>query len=390
MPRTKEVYDGRTWTAQQERIAQALAENHWLVEQLGKEWCERELLFKERRIIGEVHPLFFRLGSSLSGDRRLIRDLRFFLDHMASRFPGLLRKLMADRDRQYTVSTMYQLHAFCVLRQRGFQCDWEPRTVGDRRADVYVPLTGDRQLFIEAFTVFPMQDDRVHDELSNWLRIQVNAIPDLAYMVSPWFQGCLTQEKAKWLLEAIRRDIASGELPRAPIERIEKTYTFDGIPVATVKYELSDDGKGFFAGPGQEVVRQGENAAHIKNKLLDKLEKFQLPPRPALSCYLMCLENYWGGLIDVVDALKGNPKMAITRDGRFRDTRDPNGVIHHKKGWNLSEVDCIIVVERPSNEWTRDDVKFLMNEQGLLSRDEAESLFFDPQEKKPPLVLSRK
>jgi|GEM_PF-5056498 len=382
MPRTKEVYDGKTWTAEQERIKHALDEHAWLMEKLDEEWCQQELLFSERRPRREVHPLFFHLGSSLFGDHRFIRDLRFFLDEMPKRFSGLIGKFKMDRDRQNTISRIYQLHAFCVLQRRGVICDWEPPTVGDKRADLHIPLSKGRELFLEAFTVFPMQDDRIHDEQSDWLRVQVNKIPNLAYMVCPWFQGCLTEKRAKFLLEAMKRDIASGELPKRLDERIERTYMYDDLPVAKVEYELSEDGEGLFSGPGQSTSREND-AAHIKFKLLDKLEKFQLPPRPALSGFLMCLETHWGDFVDVVDALKGNPKIAVTPNGQFRDIRDPNGVIHHEKGSNLANLDCIIVVEQPSNDWTRKNTRFLMNEQGFLVRDEVENLFFSKPEELP-------
>lgn len=377
MTRKKEVFDGRTWTAQQDMVRQALAENPWLIEQLGKEWCDAELLFSERKPIDDVHPLYFYLGSSVLGDRRITRNMRFFLDQEPSRFNSLLKKLK-ERDRENVRAMLMQLHAFCILRQRGIACTWEPPTVGKRSADLGIPLADGKMLFLEVFTVFPPISDRLHDKLTDKLRVEVNAIPGLAYYVSPWIQGSLDEKRAAFLLESIKQEIASGALPQLPGEKVEKTYAYEGFPITKVEYWLSEDGEGYWTGSGQSDARI-DDAAHIKSKFLDKLAKFQLPPKPALGGYLMCLDTMFGDFHDVLDAVKGQQKLAVTRDGEFRDIRERNGVVHHEKGANIANVDCIVVVKQPSNDWTNENMKVLMNtDQNELTKEEVEGLFLDP------------
>ncbi len=259
-------------------------------------------------------------------------------------------------------------------------CSWEPPTVKPKVADIGISYNAET-IFVEVLTLVESEEDQEQRRILDQLRIRINAIPNNCYCVSPWFNYPLNEEAAKKFLAFIEDRVHSGELPTNPNERLEIEWHSDGMPYGKVTFYLSSVSRGFWSTQGTSQIRMLD-AFRVKKRILSKLEegKFQLSPRPALGGFILCLQDYWTHFDDVVDAVKGTDALTFSTPGKMQSIRKQDGVIHHPKGENLSLVDFIVVVENPRENWTKKNMRFLHNEQGLLTRKEVIGLFLDAEQ----------
>lgn len=374
-----EVYDGKTWTFQHQEIQQLFAGNPWLLQAFGEEWCRRELLFPDRRRQEIVHPLFFRFGP-LGRGAHLIESLRIFKESQpATRFGSFLGKLRADRSN--VDAHINNLIAYCYLHRRGACPQWEPPMPdgheSDKRPDIGIPHAKGL-IYTEVMTIAESEADRRHSDAILGLRKRVNAIPNIVHDVSVSFGLGFQLGDIEDIFSFIEEQIRSGRLPKEEdAEGMELEFEKNRRPIVSIRFYKTDGRRGAWMGSGGPTMHRSDSR-RAKGKILEKLKEdcYQLPPRPALGGYMICLDDYYMRPDDVVDAIVGSQGFVFsTVEGQSRSVRLQDGIIHHKGGVKIADVDFVVVVDRTLEEWNAQHMRVIMNEHPLIPRMEIEQIF---------------
>jgi len=376
-----EVYDGRTWTCQHKEIQQLFNDNPWLIQASAKSWCNQELLFSDLRKQELVHPLFFRFGP-LGLGAHLIDNIRIFKDTQPeTRLSGFLGKLRNDRPN--VDAHLNNLNAYCYLQRREVTPQWEPpmphNCPSNKRPDLGIPHEKGL-IYTEVMTIGEAEADRCYSNAVLDLQARVNAIPGLVYDVLVAFSLGFQLNDIEEVFSFIQEKILSGSLPQSPDEEVKIEYGNIGRPIASIHFSKTNGRRGaWMMSGGPTKIRMDSRRA--KRAILEKLKEecFQLPPKPALGGYIICLDATYMRPYDVQDAIIGNQGFAFsTVEGQSHTIRLQDGVIHDENGAKLVDVDFVVVVDRTHEEWRQKNMQIIMNTHALISREKVENIFLSP------------
>ncbi len=325
-----DLFVGTTMNDQVANIKELLKKYPDLVGLFGSEWLEA--LAQPGQDINSVHPLFWYFANPFENEPFAQSILR--LEKEVKSYKSFVSELKATTNFGQLTGSIREIETYNALRQKDLDVVWKPTIEGsDKVPDLLI--NGSRPIYLEIFSVTQSEEEIKEERTHNALQAGINKIKGNPFLISTTYKKGFNSEAVNGALQFINDQINSLKNQSIGNER-EVSYVVDGAEILDITFRPSSSGRGFWASGGGETIAFN-NSGRIKNKILDKIQGFQLPPKESknhLNGYLIFLEPILYSPYDVVAAVQGQPTISF-RIGADADeppieghARD--GVIHHK------------------------------------------------------------
>lgn len=318
---------------------------------LGKAWVEKAFeKNKERR---QTPPLAWILLDDKK-NISFLNSIQKLIDTDYSRLSSLIKNDLKKP------SSLYELKPLCTELEayRHFATklgdaaiEFRPQIEGTGMEGDLKIGTGDKKIFIEILTVIDDQVTITQNQLSTRLSDMIDHfVEKRGIIVSIAYHRILTPE----MVARIFKDLKEFVLSTDPPGELSITRE-DGQEIATVEIEKNaneDDGyTSGWTGPGRGISVGNRE----KNKILDKLDKYQFPETADFKGLIIHLDSMLSGEENILNAILGMQTLRVDIEtGETIFTRSKNGIIHDKRA---KKIDFIAYYRRSQIE----DLTLLVN-----------------------------
>ena len=328
----EDLFVGTTMKDQVANIKELLKKYPDLVELFGSEWLEA--LAQPGQDINSVHPLFWYFANPFENESFAQSILRLMNEVKSHK--SFVSELKATTNFGQLTGSIREMETYNALREKSLDVVWKPAIEGsDKVPDLLI--NGKQPIYLEIFSVTQSEEEIKEERTRNALQAGINKIKGNPFLISLGYKKGFNSEVVNGALQFIDEQINSLKGQEIGDERErEITYAVNGVEVLKITFRPSSNGRGFWASGGGETIAFN-NSGRLKNKILDKIQGFQLPPKESknhLNGYLIFLEPILYTPYDVVAAVQGQPTISFRIgadvdeppiEGHARD-----GVIHHK------------------------------------------------------------
>lgn len=378
-----EPFTGVTIQEEADRISALIQKHPQLVTYLGQDFLDS--LMKVGQNTEEVHPLFFYLQNDWVNENFAKALIELSGE---SGFKSYVEVLKSRKEFATLISTIREVEAFYFFKViKKIEVVWKPNVAGKGEKGPDLLLKTPQPIYLEILTITDEKEEVEKNKVQNRLYAAINKLSDNPYLVRIKFEQPF---KMAMLPEAT--DCITEAINHAKSQNLDDYKTEfqqnDQVIFSLELMKLPDGGKGKWIATHHRG--QGSNASmKIKNKLLNKVEEFQLPPKQTethLNGYLIFLEpiSYTGH--DLISAVMGQHQITFslpTNDERQEPKfgHKDNGVTHHrhwsdnKIGENLDFIAATkaIVANGPFHKETS---MLLTSEDLTITRDELSDTLF--------------
>lgn len=326
---------------------------------LGKDWIDKNLLKQQER--KKVHPLAWILLDPKKNEE-FLNGIQLLVKADYPRLASFIRDDIKKTTSLYELRPLYtELHVYKKFSDKVGLDNSEFRPAIEKlgkEADLRIILD-DNDIFVEVLTVIDDEVSRRQNELSTELSEQIDKlIESKGIVVSLVYKRVLDKDKVQYILEELKLHLDILK------DKIEIPVLQDGQEIAVIEVEKNEkEAEGYVAswiGPGRGVSVGNRE----KNKILDKLDKYQFPEEARAKGIIVHLDSMLSGELNILNAILGLQVLKVDIEtGETISTRSPNGIIHDKRA---RKIDFIAFYRRNDIN----NLQLLMNndETGLVEK----------------------
>jgi hypothetical protein len=288
-----------------------------------------------------------------------------------------LREIIArlkSPDEGNVAAALAELEVFRQLHLRHENTEWKPsQHRAGRSADLKIRTQDGQSVVVEVRAV-RRSEERYQQQLAlDEIRLFLDRLGH-RYSVEYEVKGEFAPRHVEACCAFLRSCLS--KLGARRTGKAQASFTANGKVLLRFRFTRTEEPGRWVA--GLENVRHSEESGRIKKKLLDKLDKFQLPEGDeSLKGYILVLDDLVHHAEDVRDAVLGRRGVAVTKSKgespQLRVVRQGDGGVHDstRGAILLSEVDFIasmtttggmfltpldVLVNGERNRVSRDDV----------------------------------
>lgn len=324
---------------------------------------------------GELHPLFWTLANP-AFNYTFAEGIKMLVDNG---YPGVVREVISNRDRQNFYSLESEIRLFRHLKLRNLEVEWGPKIKqnnGIKNPDFCI----NKKYYLEVLNINDRQKEMDESEAMLALRIGYNNLVKghgYPFAVSATIHEFFDKEYLPLCLDFIQEVVPT--LQRSDNWQ-SATLEHRGGRLMTFRFYYTKDRKGYWAAHGTGV-RSLKNSARAKNKVLDKLDKWQFPDN-VITGYFIFIDSFFCDHQDVASALMGQETITFNindLDAPVSPTRSLDGVIHDPERGKLllDKLDFVISSKLDNGLISGSNKRIFINEdRKKVTEEEINQIFF--------------
>lgn len=304
----------------------------------GKEWIRKYILdfYKDRT---KIHPLFW----IIIGDKDFVKKLPV-LEKSYDKFKGLIDNLKTDIINIHNIIS--NINVYYEYKLKHSTVFFEPKNViTNKKCDVKVIIEG-VEYWGEVLTINEEKGEKSHDTFDNDIKILYDENNRTNNGIIIEYERFLTLGLKDKLINFLLQE--SKKLNLAKGEEVAKKFIVNSELICTIAFfgKGTVFEKGYYGGSAAPV-HLVEDDRRIKNKILDKLDKFQFPNDVNIRKFLVLILKGYADIIDVDDAIQGQECIIVNnKDQSYKESRNQDGIVHDlARSKLLNEIDFIVVNE---------------------------------------------
>lgn len=301
-----------------------LKENPLIEETFGKEWIKNNIIDKFiNRLL--IHPLFWIILT----DKDLVNKLEV-LRKSYDKFRNMIKHL--KNDVKSVRDIMMNITIFCEYQSRHKNVFFQPPILENKKeCDVMVEVDG-TEFWGEILTINLDRENSLQDEIDNYIRIHYNEKNRTKNGIFLNYQAFIDKDLADKLIDFSLEEAKKLSLKKD--QEVTKEFIVNDELICKINF-FGTGGKysnGYYGGSMGQAHCYIDDI-RIKNKILDKLDKFQFPTGKDIKRFFVIVIPRGGAdMIDVDNALLGQECVTVTYSAsevlERREGRKQNGVIH--------------------------------------------------------------
>ena len=348
----------------------------------GKEWLN--ILLQPGIETENVHPMYWYLTNSLINER-LARALKMLAETSAS-YNKFIDELKSAKTHGEFIGSLREVETYYILREKGYDVTWKPKIkVGDKILSPDILINWEIPIYLEIFVIVDSDADSMEQKAEQLVQVGINKMEENSFAISTSYKQIISSEDVEPILDFIRGEIPTIKILSGEIEK--RTLQKEGKDLVRIDFHKIDGLKGWIGGGGP--MRSIDDSGRIKNKILDKIQAFQLPKKEStrhLNGYLIFLESSLSSSYSVATAVLGQETISfpVPMQDNVDVGREPilgragNGVVHHNS-WNetiAANLDFISSTTNSNGEILGKNSFLLINEDSKIDLQKLQNLLF--------------
>lgn len=334
---SKEVYGLKIRSERVALFNNILKENPSIEKIFGKEWINKTIV-EHYNDKSQIHPIFWVIIQDKYFSEKMI-----ILEKLYNKFKSLINCIKNDTDNLQDILAIISVHYKYKLKHTNVI--FQPKVPDtSKECDVKV-IIENIEFWGEVLAINLSGEDREHEDVDSYIKAQYNERNKTDNGVYIECNNSLKNEHKDKLLNFVLEEAKKLTLSKG--EEVLREFIYGNEILCVVKYfgKGTTYEKGYYGG-SMSPVKFMKDDMRIKNKILDKLNKFQFPTTDDTRRFFVLLLKGGIDVIDVDNALFGQECVIFNADGNFSESRNRNGIIHDpERAKKLNMIDFVVIEE---------------------------------------------